>query len=825
MANDMMKMMAALGLSQQDMEKMMTQFGAGGASSVSALSNRAQLGNTFADIEAEVRAEIEGFKRQIEEDRRLGPAPSPPVHRPSLINALVQSRATLEQSTQKNDVDVKSTYVGHERHYSTTPLSKLRRIEFAKMQIRKAHKGHYLLCRLVTPPTRIVATQICIEDPTGDVRSLSIYNYPGTRLAPAKVLDTLFPTGTIIAIREPYLKIGLHDGAPFVRVDSPSDIVFIKPSDLILDGIRWKFPISTSTPVPRTANGWKDLGNGHFKSGQYFASVVAYSNGLDVDPSVYLLQLNRAAAYLRLEYFSAALSDAKAVLSVERLSDDEEAKALFRIAQAEYGLGQYKAAIARLEECLAVNAQLSEPAVWLSRCQQRLKEIEGKYDWAQMFKDARAPGKRVDVAEYVGPIKVQPIPKRGGGRGVITTRAVKAGELILVAKPFVACFPEELSSVGHIMSTNLITKTRDSPCCSDAMSQMFAKIAGNPELASTILDLYAGPEYPAPPPAYPPSAQTDMHLRNPRAFEVDLDAQRIESIYTYNAFAPQMIDVFDSPDATPPDLENLPSALYLLPSLINHACSGSASWLHFKNIMVIRATKDLQEGEEVTMPYTHGPTYLTRKSNLGKHLASCDCWLCEADRKDGAALCRQREKLLSRFETPPMSRDMSLHVLLTFLRDVEATYSASRGPIRPASGKAHHELATAYVLKAQKDPSFWVPSITEDMAALEAFGLTVLDKSTSGPVKSKGRKKNGPSLPIATTFTAMVECAYCVYFSLTIAAAFSAMGDIVRAKNWFRAGLWVDSITIGGGRGLFDIRYEDTLDRIGISRLAQSTTL
>ncbi|KDQ15101.1 hypothetical protein BOTBODRAFT_174271 [Botryobasidium botryosum FD-172 SS1] len=826
MDNDTRQIMAtALGLSEYDLEEMMAEFSqlsTNGGSSVGVSSNETQ---SSGGLGAEEQTDIDGNGRQ-NEGGRPGPAspPSTSSYRTSLLHSLAQSRAALQRGVQGAVglaiLDPFNTYAGYVPHYSSTPLSKLCRIQLSEMQTRKVHKGHYLLCRLAAPPTRLVATQACIEDPTGDVCSLSIYNYPGTRLAPANVLDTIFPMGAILAIREPYLGIGLYNSDPFIHVNSPSDIVFIKPSDSILDGICWKLPIHISTPVPQTMCGWKDVGDGHFRLAQYFAAVIAYSNGLDLDPNAYVLQLNRAVAYLRLEYFPAALSDAEAVLPVKQLSNEMRAKALFRAAQAEYGLGRYQAAAVRLEESHLLNSRAPEPIAWLTRCEERLQEVEGKYDWVRMFEDAMTPGRRLDVAEYVGPIRVQPMPTRGGGRGVVTTRAVKAGELLLVAKPFVACFPEELSGSGDTMPTHL----GQNSCRADAVSQLFVKLAANQELAPVVLDLYAGPKYPAPPSEYPPPAPTGIKPRDPRVFEIDLDIQQIEHICADALFIPETLNILEPLGTTVSrDPMKSASALYSLPSLFNHSCLANGSWSNFKDIMVIRAEKDIYEGEEITIPYADGPTLLSKAAKFKKYAFSCDCALCEADRRDGVALCRRREELLSSIPIPLEPRRIALRRARAILSDMEATYSASRGPVRSALARAHNELAGVYALEAQTNPSFSISSITENMAAIEALGIIILDKSTSGPLdREEGAVAD---LPVATTLTSVVDYQSCMLFSLALVSVFNTLGDVARAKRWFKVGLWLDDVSIGGGRELFNIRYKKMLEFLDISDLSRSVAL
>jgi hypothetical protein len=58
------------------------------------------------------------------------------------------------------------------------------------------------------------------------VEPLHIYNYT------YNVEDTSWiPVGTLLILKEPYLQYVSPDGAAALRVDSPSDLIFVDPTD------------------------------------------------------------------------------------------------------------------------------------------------------------------------------------------------------------------------------------------------------------------------------------------------------------------------------------------------------------------------------------------------------------------------------------------------------------------------------------------------------------------------------------------------------------------------------------------------------------------
>lgn len=368
-----------------------------------------------------------------------------------------------------------------------------------------------------------------------------------------------------------------------------------------------------------------------------------------------------------------------------------------------------------------------------------------------------------------------------------------------------------------MITLNRITDETESTCSSDVVSQIITKIHGSPELAPLVFGLYAGPSYPSPSPNYPPPTKSRTAPRDILTPELDLDTRRIEYIHTLNSFSPKNIAPITDPhivtqksqhpktwtlgsraESKIPQLDKsdiAASAFHLLPSLFNHSCCGNVTSSHFRNIMVIRAAKDVEEGEELTLPYVHGYSYLSRRERLKKYGITCDCSLCEADRADGEVACRRRDALLSPLDAPGL-RDADVDQIRPFLCAVEGTHAPSRGPIRPASGRARLDLAVANELLARRDSntSFWIQAALTSMAALEAYGIVVGDKSTWGPgVLTEDPAQEDEYLPIgmksSDPVTDIEGVDRFIQICLMISGDFGALNDSTREKRWLRAAM------------------------------------
>lgn len=318
------------------------------------------------------------------------------------------------------------------------------------MQASYDLKGKYLLCRIIAPcctslpasisgcsltftPARMVAIQSMIEDVDGVAYDMSIYNFPSTFDCKLEHLDVLFPVGSILAIREPTFKAPMQGDRPLVRVDSPTDISFVVPGSPLLNGVTWRTgaTIPRSPALPATLDAWQQRGNDHFKASQWFLAAFAYSQGLAIQPDAAVLLLNRAEAYLRMHYYSGALCDAQRVLSTEGTPVAHVGKAVFRLAKAHYGRGEYAAAQDSFVRWKNAHADDRAADVWIERCRARQSERStGNYDWPSLFRTAKQKI-RLDIASYTGAMEVRTMTQRGGGRGVVATKDLQVGDLLV----------------------------------------------------------------------------------------------------------------------------------------------------------------------------------------------------------------------------------------------------------------------------------------------------------------------------------------------------------------------------------------------------------
>jgi tetratricopeptide (TPR) repeat protein len=286
--------------------------------------------------------------------------------------------------------------------------------------------------------------ELAVEDPFGTGIILTIDNYPGLFQANISTLEDQFPCGTVVAVREPWMKLSMSEHWAFVRVDSPSDIMILGNTDPLGQPIIWA-TAPTWPEDPSTMTGWKERGNNYYKRESFLPAAQAWTRALELQPENVDLLLNRSMAYLRLEWPGAAHADAVRVLSLTE-SKMIINKAEYRAASAEYLMGKYVTALERFMRLSRFGQNTEDIHNWQARCKSRMIETKGTYNWKKIYDASKKQNQRPDVAEFVGPIEVASMLHRGGGRGLRALRDIKAGDLLVCFSFTPACFGANLNN-------------------------------------------------------------------------------------------------------------------------------------------------------------------------------------------------------------------------------------------------------------------------------------------------------------------------------------------------------------------------------------------
>ena len=176
-------------------------------------------------------------------------------------------------------------------------------------------------------------------------------------------------------------------------------------------------------------------------------------------------------------------------------------KAFFRAARALYGLQRWKESMEYLKKLLSINPNNTAARQDVASCKCRLREEVGEYDFKSMLEEAvaKVPSPDMDRATYVGPIEVRDCEIKLHGRGLFTTRAVAAGELLLCEKAFAVVFADanksvEASKEKETGATEEGILRLSTARRAELVSNTLVKLHRNPSLQPTFADLYPGPD-------------------------------------------------------------------------------------------------------------------------------------------------------------------------------------------------------------------------------------------------------------------------------------------------------------------------------------------
>ena len=180
--------------------------------------------------------------------------------------------------------------------------------------------------------------------------------------------------------------------------------------------------------------------------------------------------------------------------------DHTNQKALFRASRASYGLGSFakcRSYLAQLEKLYPRNKAVIKD---IERCELRLCEQAGEYDFASMIDEAttKEQSPRLDRATYIGPIEVRKCVIESHGRGLFTRTAVKAGELLLCEKTFAAAFATNETKTAaesrHLEDPSSDGSRWRLKLRAELAVYTFIKLIKNPSLVSAFAALYPGPD-------------------------------------------------------------------------------------------------------------------------------------------------------------------------------------------------------------------------------------------------------------------------------------------------------------------------------------------
>lgn len=154
-------------------------------------------------------------------------------------------------------------------------------------------------------------------------------------------------------------------------------------------------------------------------------------------------------------------------------------------------------------------------------------------------------------------------------------------------------------------------------------------------------------------------------------------------------------------------VDNFGSGLFLVASMLNHACLPNAIWMNYGDVLVVRARTSIAAGDEICVSYVPGTATESVADAILRQRAmtACGCVMCEDARRAGTRQINQRHKLLDE-QMPKFSRALfeegvsgrkarkdKKPALEKLVKKVEATYPKGGPTFRPDMVSLYHVMS------------------------------------------------------------------------------------------------------------------------------------
>ena len=366
----------------------------------------------------------------------------------------------------------------------------------------------------------------------------------------------------------------------------------------------------------------------------------------------------------------------------EKKTKQLRGKALFRAARACYGLRRYEDAHAWLEkskdEALEDGAGKKE----MVRVNERIKEEEGKIDFAGMVQEfdskrerarsEKGSGKQegdrwaeLDRAGWKGCVQRRECADKGIGRGLFVTKAVKAGSVVLVEKAFAALFPSVADDDEQRRTGEEIRRLRRL-----FGEKAMRRLERNSSLVEDFAELHSG--------------DADTEIGKGRAEEIDDAFVRKRILLNSFAFFPYQKDAHwnavKKPEKEVPVTESGDGCMgiWITASFINHSCLPNVQQSMIGDMIIIRAARDLPKDTELRLNYCGDTEDVEDRDEHLKHFGfRCTCTLCTCQRAITPKALKARQevyaKIVQLFEGEGSTDISTYYELLKELNDTFTT--------------------------------------------------------------------------------------------------------------------------------------------------------
>ncbi|CAO1629020.1 unnamed protein product [Sympodiomycopsis kandeliae] len=757
--------------------------------------------------------------------------------------------------------------------------------------------GRYLVGKVASSISVYVGATflLTLPEPFGFSIPVAISHLVKDPSTSSEQATNILPPGTLILIKEPYfspnhaLRASGTPGGVGIRIDTPTDIVILASPEEDLDQVAgnvndWRRSyVADLKWVAEPEPPAKGKGG---KKGQKESDEPVAKAGVNGEPS----SLKSPPVSWPKPHLSP--SDRPQDLILSLLRDDRPGAAwrLYRKCETNGTIdastaescelkGDVLMSLQSWEEASKAYSSISDQtlrhkatlASELSRQSKSGPNPDGSTVASVYHSHLSSEAPRIPVADWLSTsLKVAKIPN--AGRGLITTRAVPAGETLLVAKSRGSSYPSD----GGLANTPILRCNFENGVLSTttqvlATTNLIHIMIDRPEVAQEILGLTAGPGTPD-----SPWVQDEVFEKARAAVDdeqyglaVDrigpkggINSLYVDEVLRHNAFGPGLVsrqsDSNSGPSQTcslagkwprslqtkldrdPPNAFQRSTQPHPLPAILNHSCLPNVSSIFLGDVVITKALRPLLAGEEITHEYVRGGTdYSTRQQLLSKHGFTCTCSLCKLDFADGETLLANRRRtfavqvpaifsrsdaLLSRSKTvleideKEKENHQEIREDLQELEiELNATYNTeTRGDLRPEMRDVLERIARHTIIEGriQLGIQYFLRSLLSVNAKLSPTWDSQARKdnidSISSPPSSSTSLDSLTVEDMAITESPAIHVDEAQRTIWRLSQTFLYSGNQNSSLQWSHTAYNVHDILIGGGISVFKDRWGPT---------------
>ncbi|KAM3416943.1 hypothetical protein BST61_g8530 [Cercospora zeina] len=333
--------------------------------------------------------------------------------------------------------------------------------------------------------------------------------------------------------------------------------------------------------------------------------------------------------------------------------------------------------------------------------------------------DSRGKSKR--RSDQIDSTEVRSTPK--AGRGLFANEQFKLGDQIFVEDAAFLLSTKDQNTyraLKYDLGKNMMTEDP----LGAPYKELARKLTHDPTLASNIFDLHSG--------AVTAPCSAGVRIDGKPV----IDIFHIHEIWAKNAIAcPASTEDKAFPNRLGAD-GAVASGLWCRTAYCNHSCTPNAEKSIKDGVLTLRATRDIEIDEEITMSYGEYSDQAEKQQALYRIWGfKCECRLCEAEARDTADLTNRREALRARISAPlPAKLDAAvISDSKALVTDAEATYTEYDNETLPhlVAAEAYSRLFAVYSKLLDLDAA--------EQALLNMLkALRVLDLTPAGEVLPLG---------------------------------------------------------------------------------------